>query len=49
VLDIALMLTNYCYIQWLKWDLSGGGTLIFCIGATEKNDSPWDNLLSIVV
>jgi len=35
--------------QWLKWDLAGGGTLKFCVGGTEKNYSPWDNILSIVV
>jgi len=37
------------YIRWLKWDLAGGGTLKFCVGATGKNDSPFDNILSIVV
>jgi len=25
------------------------GTLKFCVGATGKNDSPFDNILSIVV
>jgi len=29
--------------------LAGGGTLKFCVGATGKNYSPWDNILSIVV
>jgi len=38
----------YC-TQWLKWDLACGGTLKFCIGAMGKNDSPWDNILSIMV
>jgi len=32
------------HILWLKWDLAGGGTLKCCVGATGKNDSPWDNI-----